>query len=226
MSQGLKSPGGFNTNTHLVALPRDFVSACVGLSGEAVLLLVHYFSICSSAKDSVAYVEQEKLLENFSKWHGSQKQKAKTALDALLEKALLIPWRENETDYLIAGTPEGRFLYQNLSLGEKSLLEETSSNLSLEDERPNIFKLYETHIGIITPMMAEQLKQDEIDFPAEWIEDAVREAVERNARNWKYVKAILLAWKERGRDKRDEGHQSDIEAFRRLTRQQQERDQP
>jgi len=96
----------------------------------------------------------------------------------------------------------------------------------LEDERPNIFKLYETHIGIITPMMAEQLKQDEIDFPAEWIEDAVREAVERNARNWKYVKAILLAWKERGRDKRDEGHQSDIEAFRRLTRQQQERDQP
>jgi len=47
-------------NTHLVALPRDFVSACVGLSGEAGLLLVHYFSICSSAKDSVAYVETGK----------------------------------------------------------------------------------------------------------------------------------------------------------------------
>jgi len=51
--------------------------------------------------------------------------------------------------------------------------------------------LYETHIGIITPMMAEQLKQDEIDFPAEWIEDAVREAVERKRPQLEICKSYL-----------------------------------
>jgi DnaD/phage-associated family protein len=64
----------------------------------------------------------------------------------------------------------------------------------------NIFKLYEENIGLITPMMAEILKADEEEYSAEWIAEAIKIAVQRNARNWKYVHAILESWKKEGRD--------------------------
>lgn len=225
MSDGLTPKPGFSTDPHLVAIPRDFISACAGISSDAILLLLHFFSGVKDLKTNIAHLEENELLESFSKWHGSSPNNAQEALEELIDQGLLLKWQEKNLDYLIAGTPEGRFFYQELELGVKQLNQPGKTG-SLADERPNIFKLYETHIGIITPMMAEQLKQDESDFPADWIEDAIREAVQRNARNWKYVKAILLAWKERGRDRQDEGHQSDIEAFRKLTREQQERSQP
>ena len=64
----------------------------------------------------------------------------------------------------------------------------------------NIFKLYEENIGLITPMMAEILKADEEEYSSEWIAEAIKIAVQRNARNWKYVQAILESWKKEGRD--------------------------
>lgn len=67
-------------------------------------------------------------------------------------------------------------------------------------QQKNIFKLYEENIGLITPMMAEILKADEEEYSAEWIAEAIKIAVQRNARNWKYVHAILESWKKEGRD--------------------------
>jgi len=67
-------------------------------------------------------------------------------------------------------------------------------------QQKNIFKLYEENIGLITPMMAEILKADEEEYSTEWITEAIKIAVQRNARNWKYVHAILESWKKEGRD--------------------------
>lgn len=64
----------------------------------------------------------------------------------------------------------------------------------------NIFALYESNIGQLTPMITEELKAAERDYPAEWIEDAIKEAVDHNKRNWKYVEAILKRWQTDGRD--------------------------
>lgn len=83
---------------------------------------------------------------------------------------------------------------------------------SLEFERPNIFKLYEENIGPLTPLIAETLREAEKDYPPDWIEEAIRSAVENNARSWRYVEAILRSRKER---KRDETHQRDFEEDRR-----------
>ena len=68
-------------------------------------------------------------------------------------------------------------------------------------ERPNIYKLYEQNIGPLTPLIADALKEAEAEYPPEWIEEALDEAVRRNKRNWKYVEAILRGWKEEGRGK-------------------------
>ena len=73
------------------------------------------------------------------------------------------------------------------------------------DVKPNIFALYEENIGIIGPMMAEALKEAETTYPAAWIEEAFREAVTRNKRNWRYIEAILTAWDKEGRDHGEPG---------------------
>lgn len=63
---------------------------------------------------------------------------------------------------------------------------------------PNIFALYESEIGAITPMIAEDLKLVEKEYPADWVESAIKEAVDHNARNWKYIMAILKRRKAEG----------------------------
>jgi len=57
--------------------------------------------------------------------------------------------------------------------------------------RPNIFMLYEQNIGALTPLIADQLRDAEQEFPPNWIEEAFAEAVKQNARSWAYVKKIL-----------------------------------
>ena len=74
--------------------------------------------------------------------------------------------------------------------------------ITLDMEKPNIFILYEEHIGPLTPMIADALRDAEKQYPADWIEDALRIAVERNVRNWRYVNAILVSWKNEGKNER------------------------
>ena len=64
---------------------------------------------------------------------------------------------------------------------------------------PGIFELYEQNIGIISPMMAEELKDAQRTYPPEWIEEAFREAVRARKQNWKYVSRILERWTVEGR---------------------------
>jgi DnaD/phage-associated family protein len=75
--------------------------------------------------------------------------------------------------------------------------------IRLDVERPNIFLLYEQNIGPLTPMIAETLRDAETTYPQSWIEEALRIAVTKNIRNWRYIEAILRSWKERGRDEED-----------------------
>ncbi len=67
------------------------------------------------------------------------------------------------------------------------------------DERPNIFVLYEQNIGFLTPIIADELKEAEREYPEEWVQDAFKEAALHNALNWKYIRAILERWKTEGR---------------------------
>ncbi|HEX2172062.1 MAG TPA: DnaD domain protein, partial [Dehalococcoidia bacterium] len=66
-------------------------------------------------------------------------------------------------------------------------------------DRPNIFRLYEQNVGILTPLIADQLRDAENTFPPTWVEDAFREAVAQNRRNWRYILKILERWASEGR---------------------------
>jgi DnaD/phage-associated family protein len=67
------------------------------------------------------------------------------------------------------------------------------------EELPDIFTLYEQNIGMLTPMIAEELREAEKLYPLNWIKDAIKEAVALNKRSWRYIAAILERWSAEGR---------------------------
>lgn len=110
---------------------------------------------------------------------------------------------ENGPQHLyLLNTPRGQAAVQAIQRGEWQPSGNQDFPIELGLERPNIFRLYEEHIGPITPMIAESLKEAETTYPVRWIEEAVRIAVENNARRWRYIEAILRSWREEGRDER------------------------
>ncbi len=76
---------------------------------------------------------------------------------------------------------------------------DTPQHLQVQIERPNIFVLYEQNIGLLSPLLADELKDAADQYPAEWIEAAFREAVQHNKRKWSYIRAILRRWETEGR---------------------------
>src|SRR5579872_5108462 len=64
--------------------------------------------------------------------------------------------------------------------------------------RPNAFALYERHVGPLTPLVAEQIREAERAYPREWVGAAIAEAGAHERRNWRYVESILAAWEKRG----------------------------
>ena len=74
-----------------------------------------------------------------------------------------------------------------------------SGRMLIEVERPTIFLLYEQNVGLLTPLVAEELREAEERYPAEWVEEAFRVAIQQNKRKWSYIRAILKRWETEGK---------------------------
>ena len=61
-----------------------------------------------------------------------------------------------------------------------------------------IAKAYQSEIGLITSMIADDLQDAVKSYPLKWILDAIHEAAVQNKRGWKYCLAILKRWKAQG----------------------------
>lgn len=59
---------------------------------------------------------------------------------------------------------------------------------------PDAFRAYEQNIGRLTPMIRDSIKQALQDFTDAQIEDAIRIAVENEARSWQFVAGVLRKW--------------------------------
>jgi DNA replication protein len=107
---------------------------------------------------------------------------------------------EGEERLYFLNSPRGRAALKVYQQGEWSPESEPHLPVTLASERPNIFRLYEENMGPLTPLISEALQEAEKTYASEWIEDAMRIAVKKNVRNWRYVEAILKSWQEKGRD--------------------------
>jgi DnaD/phage-associated family protein len=88
-------------------------------------------------------------------------------------------------------TERGREAVTQLQRGERPEGLAPAEPPAPSGERPNIFQLYEQNIGLLTPILADELRDAEKTYPAAWIEEAFREAVRQNVRSWAYVRKIL-----------------------------------
>ncbi len=104
-------------------------------------------------------------------------------------------------DWYFVNTVKGR---QAIALIRQGRLRDVQSALPdearLRVQRPNIFVLYEQNVGVITPLLADQLRDMEKSYAPEWIHDAFEIAISRNKRNLRYIQAILKRWETEGRD--------------------------
>lgn len=98
----------------------------------------------------------------------------------------------------VVNTPANRRALEALA-AEGVRLDEPLPAASAETVE-SIFSLYEQNVGSITPLIADELKEAEGDYPHEWILAAFREAAELNKRNWRYIRRILERWETEGRD--------------------------
>lgn len=81
---------------------------------------------------------------------------------------------------------------------EEEVEEETESSSTSGGAPPNVFALYEKNFGSLTSMISDDLKDLEATYTAAWVAAAMTEAVHNEARNLKYVAAILKRWKTEG----------------------------
>jgi DnaD/phage-associated family protein len=101
---------------------------------------------------------------------------------------------------LDSAVEHGTLLHSTLNIN--GMLEDVYS-LTVDSRQPptiNVFALYEQNIGMITPMIAEELKEAEKIYPPQWIEEAFKEAVTLNKRSWRYIARILERWASEGKD--------------------------
>ena len=59
-------------------------------------------------------------------------------------------------------------------------------------------RAYSSEIGLLTPMIADELREAITAYPMQWTLDAIHEAAIQNKRGWKYILAILTRWKAQG----------------------------
>lgn len=110
---------------------------------------------------------------------------------------------DEELTLYFFNTARGRAAVDAITNGNWRPSNDPRIPIELGPERPSIYRLYEQNIGPMTPLLADNLQDAEDTYPAEWIEEAFRIAVEKNVRNWRYVDAILRRWHERGYDGRE-----------------------
>ena len=105
-------------------------------------------------------------------------------------------------EVIFLNSPRGRAASTAIQTGDwRPDLETEPAALPLS-EPGRLANLYEQNIGPLTPMLAEELNAAGEEYPAAWIEEAFRIAVQNNARSWRYILAILERWQKEGRHER------------------------
>jgi DnaD/phage-associated family protein len=152
------------------------------------------------------YVRKSDFLEDERFSHGMVGEDIEESLRRAVKRGTLlvasIPGPDGPQELYFLNSPKGRAAVKSIAQGEWRYTGQPQQPLEVREDVPNIFRLYEDHIGPLTPMIAEELREVEETYPPEWVEDAIRESVENNIRNWRYVNAILVRWKEKGRHER------------------------
>jgi len=209
----MKQFTGFPAKMQFTPLPNFFFSTLLPQIGDIIELktTLHILGALYRKRGYPRFVTYRELLTNTSLMH-SLKATAKPPEEALCQ-ALEMATRRGTFFHLVLdrdGVPEDvyflntdsdRQIVAKIQNGEISLpgLKTEGKDYIETEEEPDIFTLYEQNIGMLTPMIADELREAEKLYPENWIRDAIKEAVKQNKRKWSYISAILETWSTEGK---------------------------
>jgi DnaD/phage-associated family protein len=210
----MKGFSGFPAGkVHFTPLPNLFFSKLLPAIDDLAELKVtlHIFWLLHQKKGYPRYVSRRELeadgvLLGGLKGTGQEpEERLEQALERAVARGTLLHVTacrgEERDDWYFMNTDVGRRTVDKIRHGELELEAAIlPGEVRLEVERLNIFVLYEQNIGLLTPLIAEELRDAEKTYPADWIEEAFRIAVEHNARRWRYVRSVLERWATEGKD--------------------------
>jgi len=179
--------------------------------GELKVTLYCFLRL-SIKEGTMRYVRRAELLGDSILLNGlsAYKHEAEAALDEALERATArgsllhveLESASGKEDLYFMNTAKGRAAVEAMTRGEWRPTPDDDMPVEVLVDRPNVFTLYEQNIGPLTPLIADELRDIESEYPAEWIEEAIKEAVSNNARSLRYVGKILENWQAQGKTDR------------------------
>ncbi|NPA92396.1 MAG: DnaD domain protein [Chloroflexi bacterium] len=205
----------------LVPIPAPFFTQLlpeIDHLGEMKVVLYVFWRL-SQSEAPVRYLTRADFLEDeaFMQGLAPSRSEAEAALDEALTRAVArgvllaadIEDGESRQTLYFLNSPKGRAAADAVRAGQWRPSGDAAHPVHLYLDRPNIYRLYEEHIGPLTPLIAEQLQEAEAAYPADWIEEAFRIAAANNVRRWRYIEAILERWQKEGRHDRTLGGDSE-----------------
>ncbi|MBN1366734.1 MAG: DnaD domain protein [Dehalococcoidales bacterium] len=209
----MKQFNGFPVKTKYTPIPNIFFSSVLPEISDIAELKVtlHFWEILYPKKGYPKYVSRSKLLSDIALLRSLKGlgQEPEAVLQKALKLAegrgtiLRITLDKDSTaeDIYLLNTEADRQAAAKIQSGELKLtgLETRTAPANLPEEQPDVFRLYEDNIGMLTPIVADELREAEKLYPADWIRDAFKEAVVNNKRNWRYIARILERWTTEGK---------------------------
>jgi DnaD/phage-associated family protein len=203
---GPKRFPGFPTRTGFTPIPNPFFSAVLPEIQDLFELKVtlHMFWALYRKKGYPRFMTYDELRGDKALMSGLSAEDLRHALETAVGRGTLLCLKmdrdgESEELYFLNTELSCRAIVQ-IENGEIHLGGMVRYEPAATEGRRNIFTLYEQNIGLLTPLIAEDLKEAEKMYPASWIEDAFKESVRLNKRNWRYISRILERWASRGKD--------------------------
>lgn len=211
----MKKFNGFPARMEFTPIPNLFINNLMSRISDITELKVtlHLFSLLYRKRSYPRYISYDELLNDANlitglKQEGEPAEMLRHGLDMAIERGTVLRVVVNKEDrpeevyflnsetsrQVVIRIQNGEFVLTGLKAAGPA------ANSDLE-EKPNIFTLYEENIGILTPMIADELREAEKLYPEGWIKDAIGEAVDLNKRSWRYISRILERWASEGRYK-------------------------
>ena len=202
---------GFPAKMQFTPIPNIVFSSLLPQITDIIELkvLLHIFALIYPKRGSVKYVSFNEVLTQTvlaNDLKGTAAGILAQTLKTLTEKGAILRLTTNRgdsaEDIFFLNNDYNRKIIEKVSSGEitlPGLKPDLPPPVSLP-EPLDIFTIYEQNIGMLTPMIAEELREAGKQYPESWIKEAIKEAVALNKRNWRYIARILEHWSVEGKD--------------------------
>ncbi|HYM15871.1 MAG TPA: DnaD domain protein [Dehalococcoidia bacterium] len=218
---------GFPARAEATAIPRVFFTDIMPLLADdpiALGVILHAIKVLQAKRGSPRWLTADELAADPSlAGYLASAPDAATAITSGLRRAcdlrvllpLAVEHDAHRSDLYFLNAPADRRGMEAVRSGAVEVGRVVHMPATLT-ERTSVFSLYESLIGTLSPLIADELAEAERLYPADWLEAAFREAAAQNARSWRYVTRILERWAIEGPDhaKTERDHAGEERYFR------------